>query len=52
MNLETYLDSIEKSFLLNALEMSGGVKKKAAALLGLTFRSFRYRLAKFGMDEE
>jgi two-component system, NtrC family, response regulator PilR len=52
MNLEAYLDSIERRFLLQALERSGGVKKKAAELLGMTFRSFRYRLAKFGMDEE
>ena len=52
MNLEAYLDGIEKRFLLQSLSRSGGVKKKAAALLGMTFRSFRYRLAKFGMDEE
>ena len=52
MNLEAYLDGIEKRFLLQALERSGGVKKKAAEILGLSFRSFRYRLAKFGMDEE
>ncbi|GFE58461.1 sigma-54 dependent transcriptional regulator [Geobacter sp. AOG1] len=52
MDLERYLDGIEKRFLLQALEKSGGVKKKAAELLGLSFRSFRYRLAKFGMDEE
>lgn len=50
MNLEAHLDGMEKQFLLRALEKSGGVKKKAAALLGMTFRSFRYRLAKFGMD--
>lgn len=52
MNLEEYLDSVEKTFLQQALARSGGVKKKAAELLGLTFRSFRYRLAKFGMDDE
>lgn len=52
MDLEGYLDGIEKRILLQALERCGGVKKKAAELLGLTFRSFRYRLAKFGMDEE
>jgi two-component system response regulator PilR (NtrC family) len=52
MDLERYLDGLEKQFLLQALERAGGVKKKAAALLGLTFRSFRYRLAKFGMDDE
>ncbi len=52
MNLEAYLDGLEKMLLLQALERSGGVKKRAAELLGLSFRSIRYRLAKFGMDEE
>jgi two-component system, NtrC family, response regulator PilR len=51
-DLQAYLDSLEKKLLVQALEKCGGVKKKAAALLGMTFRSFRYRLAKFGMDEE
>ncbi len=52
MNLEAYLDGIEKRFLLQALSRSGGVKKRAASLLGMTFRSFRYRLAKFGMEDD
>jgi len=52
MDLQAYLDTLESRLLVQALEKSGGVKKKAAALLGMTFRSFRYRLAKFGMDEE
>ncbi|GAB7026538.1 sigma-54-dependent transcriptional regulator [Geotalea toluenoxydans] len=52
INLEAYLDAIEKRFLLRALAKSKGVKKNAASLLGMTFRSFRYRLAKFGMEEE
>jgi two-component system, NtrC family, response regulator PilR len=52
MNLEAYLDGIEKALLLQALDRSGGIKKRAAELLGLSFRSIRYRLAKFGMDEE
>ena len=34
-----------------ALERSQGVKKKAAQLLGISFRSFRYRLEKLGIDE-
>jgi two-component system response regulator PilR (NtrC family) len=29
---------------------TGGVKTDAARLLSLTFRSLRYRLAKFGID--
>uniref|UniRef100_C6E5T1 Two component, sigma54 specific, transcriptional regulator, Fis family n=1 Tax=Geobacter sp. (strain M21) TaxID=443144 RepID=C6E5T1_GEOSM len=52
MDLQAYLDNLEQKLLVQALEKCGGVKKRAAALLGMTFRSFRYRLAKFGMDEE
>lgn len=52
IDLQAYLDTLEHRLLVQALEKSGGVKKRAAALLGMTFRSFRYRLAKFGMDEE
>jgi len=52
MDLQAYLDTLESRLLVQALEKCGGVKKKAAALLGMTFRSFRYRLAKFGMDDE
>jgi two-component system response regulator PilR (NtrC family) len=52
INLEAYLDGIEKRYLLQALDQCSGVKKKAAQLLGMSFRSFRYRLAKFGMDDD
>lgn len=52
MDLDAYLAGIEKRFLLKALEKSGGVRKKAAELLGMTFRSFRYKLAKQGMSED
>jgi len=52
MDLDRFLDSIEKKYLLKALEKSGGVKKHAADLLGMTFRSFRYKLSKHGMEEE
>ncbi|NVN97912.1 MAG: sigma-54-dependent Fis family transcriptional regulator [Geobacteraceae bacterium] len=52
MDLDAYLAGIEKRFLLKSLEKSGGVRKKAAELLGMTFRSFRYKLAKQGMSED
>jgi two-component system response regulator PilR (NtrC family) len=48
--LEPLLEELEKKYLLKALEMTGGAKKKAGELLGMSFRSFRYRLAKFGLD--
>jgi two-component system response regulator PilR (NtrC family) len=50
MSLEPLLEELEKKYLLKALDKTGGAKKKAADLLGMSFRSFRYRLAKFGLD--
>lgn len=54
-DLDVYLGDIERRLLLASLEKTGGVRKSAAKLVGMTFRSFRYRLAKFGLgdgDEE
>ena len=48
-NLDEHLSDIEKGYLLKALENTQGVKLRAADLLGISFRSFRYRLAKYGM---
>jgi two-component system, NtrC family, response regulator PilR len=53
--LDGLLGEIERRFLLQALERTGGVRKAAARLLGISFRSLRYRLAKHGLgagDEE
>jgi two-component system response regulator PilR (NtrC family) len=36
--------------MLEALERTGGVRKTAAQLLGITFRSLRYRLEKHNLD--
>ncbi|MEI6703469.1 MAG: sigma-54 dependent transcriptional regulator [Deltaproteobacteria bacterium] len=49
MMLEPLLEEFEKKYLLKALEMTGGAKIHAAKLLGMSFRSFRYRLSKFGL---
>jgi two-component system response regulator PilR (NtrC family) len=48
-SLENYLDANERHYLLEALRSADGVKTHAAELLGLSFRSFRYRLAKHGL---
>ncbi|HEX9576817.1 MAG TPA: sigma-54 dependent transcriptional regulator [Myxococcales bacterium] len=51
-SLEVHLSGIEQQLIDRALQQSGGVKKNAAALLGLTFRQFRHRLKKLsGADE-
>jgi two-component system response regulator PilR (NtrC family) len=51
LDLDQTLNAFESSLILEALERSGGVKKRAAQLLGISFRSFRYRLDKLGLDE-
>jgi two-component system response regulator PilR (NtrC family) len=50
-SLEHYLDEAERRYLLEALRKADGVKTRAAALLGLSFRSFRYRLSKHGLGD-
>jgi two-component system response regulator PilR (NtrC family) len=52
VDLDSLMASYERRFLLEALERTQGVKKRAAALLGITFRSFRYRLEKLGLDDD
>jgi|GEM_PF-314136 len=51
IDLEKELSTLEQRYLVRALEESGGVKKRAAELLGLNFRSMRYRLKKYSMGE-
>ena len=50
LNLEKNIEDYERGILLDALKKSGGVKKKAAELLGLSFRSMRYKLDKYGIE--
>ncbi|MCU7224404.1 sigma-54 dependent transcriptional regulator [Acinetobacter bohemicus] len=50
--LELYLEKIEKEVLLNALNMTHWNRTLAAKKLGMSFRSLRYRLKKFGLDIE
>jgi two-component system response regulator PilR (NtrC family) len=51
VDLDQLVAGYERGLILEALERTGGVKKRAAALLGVSFRSFRYRLEKLGLDE-
>jgi two-component system response regulator PilR (NtrC family) len=47
IDIDAIIGDLEKRYLLKALEKSGGVKKEAARLLNLSFRSFRHRLSKY-----
>ena len=51
VSLDDLLARIERHYLEAALLKSNGVKKKAAELLGINFRSFRYRLQKFDLND-
>ncbi|MBI4829677.1 MAG: sigma-54-dependent Fis family transcriptional regulator [Nitrospinae bacterium] len=51
VDLEAAVAAVEKEILLKALDSAGGNRKEAARLVKLTYRSFRYKLAKHGMAE-
>ena len=51
VDLDSLISDFERGWVLRALEQTGGIRKRAATLLGITFRSLRYRLAKLGIDK-
>jgi two-component system response regulator PilR (NtrC family) len=52
VDLERLVGEYEREWVMRALEQTGGVRKRAATLLGISFRSLRYRLAKLGIDRD
>ncbi len=52
IDLEKIVADIEKTLLLKALDKTKGIKKRAAELLHINFRSMRYRLEKYGLNQE
>lgn len=51
VDLEKTVEEFEKAIIMDALKKTGGVKKRAAELLGLSFRSMRYKLSKYDIPE-
>jgi two-component system, NtrC family, response regulator PilR len=51
IRLDEVMAEIEQGYLRQALEMAHGSKQRAAELLDITLRSFRYRLEKQGIAE-
>ncbi len=49
--LPDLLETLEKQAMLDALEKTGHNKTAAARLLGVSFRTFRYRFSKLGMGK-
>jgi two-component system response regulator PilR (NtrC family) len=52
IDFEKLMEDTEKAYLLKALEKTNGVKTEAAKLLNLTFRSFRHKLKKYGIEKK
>ncbi len=50
--LPDYLEQLEKKAIINALEKTQHNKTAAAKLLGVSFRTFRYRLSKLGLSKD
>ena len=50
MDLEGYLETIERTAIEKALEATRWNKTAAAKRLGISFRALRYKLKKLGMD--
>ena len=51
IDLEAHLDQIKRDYMRAALSQSGGVQTRAAKVLGMSFRSFRYYAKKFLLGE-
>ena len=49
IDLERHVQHIEREYIAEALRRAGGVKVKAAELLGMSFRSFRYYTKKYNL---
>ncbi|MGZ3724742.1 MAG: sigma-54-dependent transcriptional regulator [Pseudobdellovibrio sp.] len=49
LDLDKVMGQIEKELLIKAIHSAGGVKKKAAKLLNISFRSMRYRVEKYNL---
>ncbi len=47
--LERHVRTLERDYLARALQQAGGVKVRAAGLLGMSFRSFRYYAKKYDL---
>src|SRR5262245_60475878 len=48
-DLEAHVQEIERGYLAEALKRANGVQVKAAELLGMSFRSFRYYVKKYNL---
>jgi two-component system response regulator PilR (NtrC family) len=48
-DLEAHVENVERDYIAQALKQSGGKQSRAAELLGMSFRSFRYYVKKYNL---
>jgi two-component system response regulator PilR (NtrC family) len=48
-DLEEHVKNIEREYIAQALQRADGVQVRAAELLGMSFRSFRYYVKKYNL---
>ena len=51
IELDATVSNVEKNLMLQALERSGWVQKRAAELLKISFRAFRHKAKKYGISK-
>ena len=52
VDLDKIMGQIEKELLIKAIHAASGVKKRAAKLLNISFRSMRYRVEKYSLGAD
>ncbi len=52
LDIEAYLDNLRLDLMRQALERAGGVQKRAAELLRMSYRAFRYHAGKYRLATE
>jgi len=49
LDIEGALIDLEKKYMMRAMVVTGGCKTRSSELLGMSFRTFRYKFSKYGL---
>jgi len=52
LDVEAHLHELRREYMRQALARTGGVQKEAAKLLRMSYRAFRYHVAKYKLVED
>jgi DNA-binding NtrC family response regulator len=51
-SLPATVEAVERKMITEALARSGGIQTRAAEILGISERTLRYKLTKYGLDDD